>query len=176
MCILISVPLFQDPGVVARWVRRIVYCDVLRTIRIARRGRGVPIDAQRVVNSQYALGLVCRLADPSRSDRQSSTSGDGGGSGSRAPPENDILPPSIYSKDVEVITKVLEVDKVLQKFDDPEALQWATFPKDPEKSGQHEDETFKHIGDYCQGGANPNYAWIYYIYTQRGQPRQSRCR
>ncbi|KAK0223663.1 hypothetical protein IW262DRAFT_1492634 [Armillaria fumosa] len=59
--------------------------------------------------------------------------------------ESNIHPPSIYSKHMEAITKALEVDKVLKKFDDEEALRWAAFPKAPEKSVQHEDETFKHM-------------------------------
>ncbi|KAK0194219.1 hypothetical protein F5146DRAFT_1184019 [Armillaria mellea] len=59
--------------------------------------------------------------------------------------ESYILPPSIYSKHVESITEALVVDKVLKKSDDEGVLRWAAFFKDPAKSGQHEDETFKHM-------------------------------
>ncbi len=59
--------------------------------------------------------------------------------------ESYILPSSIYSNHLAEITKALEDDKVLKKFDGEERLRWADFPNDPQNNGPLEDETFKYM-------------------------------
>ncbi|KAK0453895.1 hypothetical protein EV421DRAFT_1767130 [Armillaria borealis] len=59
--------------------------------------------------------------------------------------ESYILPSSIYNNHLAEITKALEDDKVLKKFDDEEGLRWADFPNDPQNNGPLEDETFKYM-------------------------------
>ncbi|KAK0486226.1 hypothetical protein IW261DRAFT_1416033 [Armillaria novae-zelandiae] len=59
--------------------------------------------------------------------------------------EKHILPSSIYRDHLAEITKALEDEKVLKKFDGEEGLRWTDFPNDPKDSKPQEDETFKYM-------------------------------
>ncbi|KAK0226339.1 hypothetical protein IW262DRAFT_1457573 [Armillaria fumosa] len=75
--------------------------------------------------------------------------------------ERNILPSSIYRKNLAKITEALQENKVLKKFDDEEGLQWADFPNDPKDSGSSEDETFKYMATIAADIVNTAQEVIY---------------